>query len=196
MRALLTRVERAGPPPIDPGAMERMMGVLTSSEYLESLASGMWDPIVGNWSGQNVEFGETYETESEMPLAGFPVPAVKMHSKVTVLRAPLCTRGGKSYRCVVIEQTDRSDQESTKRALTGAIGYISGQAKSANSAVESIDVRVTMRLLVEPAGLVPHRYELRKSIRQITRKGSEPAETQQTETRVQTFEYQPGPPVR
>jgi len=139
--------------------------LLTSEAFLSARAQQEWNSIVGFWLGGELELGGEYSYSSEEPIAIFPGEKVLMHYSFSARRRLPCRREAKERDCVVLELVSRIDQGDAERLLA-AVATKLGLSGARNAPIfRSLEIETFLRVVTEPDGLIPHSYNLTKTLR-------------------------------
>lgn len=160
---------------------------LRSPEVLTALTEYEWNALVGTWIESDFVVGLIYESEYEQPFAllpGIMIPIVQ--DFVAHGRVP-CRPADAARRCVELESRLHHDQDAVRRALDSLMAQVVSRD---SGGIEDYEVEYEMRLVAEPATLIPHKLVVSKrvTVRVKSAQGARD-ETTQSDTKTTRYEY-------
>lgn len=172
---------------------QKMQGALesiTSREFLRAAAAQQWNAMVGTWAGVAFEPGESYPLESEADLPLVPGLKMKVAQRYRLIKEVDCTRAGQVRRCVELEATTSSVDESVRDAFNGVGKKLTGDASLFSpDAIKDFVLESRTRLVTEPDTLVPHELETEKTISFVSKEGGKAVRIANREWAVSRFKY-------
>lgn len=138
--------------------MSEALGALLSPARIEATVRGNWGRDIGVWAGLIVEPGRRYEGEVSVPvpmLPGVKAPA-SVHYALTGF-AP-CPAPARERTCAALEMRTSVSDADAKTVVERLGASLSARAGRAVR-VESLSLDSEVRLLAEPATLLPHVVE-------------------------------------
>lgn len=166
---------------------------LRSPEVLTALAEYEWNALVGAWVEADFIVGLLYETEYELPfplLPGVMLPVVQEFAAVG--RVP-CNEQDTQRRCVELESFVYQDKDAFRGILDRIMSQVAPSGETQK--IEDFESETEIRLITEPATLIPYRLSVTKRISLSVRAAAgAPSETTQVETKTTQFRYTPPRP--
>lgn len=174
-------------------AVEVFLEQLITDEVLATAASREWSVLVPDWLGRRYVQGETVEESGPRPLYMFDQTVASHDLAFEFVADTTCIRGGEARRCVELVLTSRADPEAAGQAIAESMraraGLVVDPEAPPSIEIQDVDIRNEIRLLAEPAGLIPHRLEIRRSSRATIAEDGWAQTGEQRTHRVMTFEY-------
>lgn len=188
MRAVLAQWAPEGP------AHERyqaLLDAILSETALNQFAETNWNWMVGSWAGaqEAFEIGADYAatTQAVVPIVNVPIT---QHTRFKLARRLPCTRQGQARECVEIVAVTTPDDNELREAVAAFVARLA--PKGAAPALRALTHSATLTLVTEVATLVPHQYQLRKT---LSAWGPDGGVSHQVEEHEQKFSY-PERPAR
>lgn len=144
-------------------------------EVLNETRKAEWDGLFGDWSGSEGCIGETFESESEMPL---PTGSIEFHTVTQISRYEPCSLG----RCLVIESHFDTDTDALASFLETKV-FRPGENLSTSQ------VFGTFTIVTEPSTLRIVSLQGDRTIRLVLGTGETASETTLLERQRHTFDY-------
>lgn len=173
--------------PALPEGLRTLLRSATTEEALTARAAEDWNMHVGTWHGADFEPGSLYELETSEPLALLGNAAMPMRFEFSLEEFVPCHAGAAAPQCVVLVMDSAADPDTVRQLISGVLQGIPGEAR-----IDSLEVAHHVRLVAEPATLLPHRLEFEKRVEATVRgpDGSlQPA--RQRERRTVDYTYAP-----
>jgi hypothetical protein len=125
----------------------------TSPPLVTAAARYMWKDLVGRWANERYALGEPQSFLETARLHQMPVRPMRMTGEIAAKEMAPCNRAGQSRQCVVMELHSALTKEDRE-------DYMVFLAPVARSGEKLVDANVThsLRVVVEPNGLVPHSF--------------------------------------
>jgi hypothetical protein len=144
-------------------------------EVLNETRKAEWDGLFGDWSGSEGCIGETFESESEMPL---PTGSIGFHTVTQISRYEACPLG----RCLVIE----SHFDTNTDALAS---FIETKVFKPGESLATSQVFGSFTIVTEPSTLRVVSLQGERTIRLVLGTGASASETTMLERQRHTFTY-------
>jgi len=125
--------------------------------FIAKDASETWSLLVQFWRGQNLDVGEDYLSDSEVPVPALPGEKVRMHTTIRVERGLPCPNGGGT--CVEARMRSTPDPQDVARMAKRLVGDLGLPVAQVEQAVGEMSADMEAVLVAEPGRLVPHRLE-------------------------------------
>lgn len=138
---------------------------MASEEYFMSQAAEEWNAAVGLWLDADFEVGAVYVLEQEEPIPFFSDVLVPFYYEFSLSDYAPCHESASPRSCVVLEMVSSPDADEIKRLLTDIMKRIAGRQVAGQFFFEELEIENTVRLVTEPATLIPHSVELVKYVR-------------------------------
>ncbi len=168
--------------------LEKMAPALLAKEGSET-----WSMLVQFWHGNDLDVGEDYQSDSEMPVAVVPGEKVRLRARIRVERRLACASGGGS--CVEARMRSEPDPQDVARVMKRIVGELGLPAAQLQQVLGEMAAVTEVVLVTEPARLIPHRLEKTRTVRVApglgAPKGVSPVEGR--DTSVWTFTYPAAP---
>ena len=167
-----------------PGVTE-LASRLSSPAVLTSLSAQEWTALVGAWLELPLAPGQTpFESEESSPA----LPGITMPLKGTIgmlSRAP-CTRAGTTYDCATVELSSAPDPKAMRLVLDR---LMAGAKDMQDFSYERYDLRTEMRVTLETATMLPHAFEMTKTMQVDATIKDQKMQGTQVERRTTKFTY-------
>lgn len=179
-------------PPFSGDTPQAKRGLELLPASFEKDAQETWAVLVGFWTENDLEVGEAYETESEVPVPAVPGSTVRLRVEARATRWIDCP-APKRGRCVELAMRSEPDREDVQRVVGALMERLGAPAQAVQGALGDLGGVMEATLQTEPSTLVPHRLELRKTF-SAAGPGGEP--NARVDAQTWTFTYPPAPPRR
>jgi hypothetical protein len=138
----------------------RWVEQITSRDVLSLQARQHWNAIVGDWSGREVELGDTLRGESveAVALPSLGDSSIRTRHETTALERLPCHERMVDEQCVKIRRVSRPDPGDLERAYARLRKTFPEMAKNARGGGK-MDVVTTLELLTDPDTLRPYRLK-------------------------------------
>ncbi len=138
---------------------------MLSESYFMSQAAEEWNAAVGLWLDADFEVGAVYVLEQEEPSPVLPDVLIPFYYEFSLSDHAPCHDSAAPRSCVVLEMVSFPDADAVKSLLSDIMQRIAGREIVGQFYFEELEVENTVRLVTEPATLIPHSVELVKWIR-------------------------------
>lgn len=170
-----------------PAGTRALLERLRSPEVLSALTEYEWNALVGTWIESDFVVGTVYESEYEQPFALVPGMMIPIVQDFVAHRRVPCRPSDVERRCVELESRLYHDKDAIRQALDSVMAQVVSRD---SSAIEDYDVESEMRLIAEPATLIPHLLVVSKRVTvRIKSPQGVREETSQSETKTTRYEY-------
>lgn len=149
----------------DSPGLAHALELVSSKQFLEASAANQWEGLVGFWIGADLEIGAIYEAEGIAPHPLIPSEPIAVKVRYGATRRVPCGAGLEAAECIELVMTTEVEGEQLKkiaRELADRLGDESERRK-----IESIEftlIKEESRLVTEPETLLPHYFEVYKTI--------------------------------
>ena len=170
-----------------PAGVRALLERLSSREVLSALTEYEWNALVGTWIEADFVVGLIYKREYEQPFALVPGVMIPIVQDFVALGRVPCRPADAERRCVELESRLHYDKDAFRRALDSLMS----QVVSRDSAgIEDYEFEYEMRLIAEPATLIPHMLVISKRVTmRIKAPRGAREETTQSDTKTTHYEY-------
>jgi hypothetical protein len=176
-------------PKLNPEAAA-LLDRLRSPQVLTTLAEYEWNALVGTWIEADLIVGLAYETEYELPFPLLPDVMLPVVQEFTAVGRVPCTEQETQRRCVELQSFVYQDQEALRAILDRVMSQVI-PGKDVPK-IEDFESETEIRLIAEPASLIPYHLTVTKRISASVRVGAgELSQTTQVETKTTQFRYSP-----
>lgn len=183
MDALLNAA--GGTDSLKPEARE-LLGRLRSPEMLTAVAESEWNALAGTWIDADLVVGLVYETEYELPFPLFPGVMLPMVQEFSAVARVPCTDRDSVPRCVELESFVYPDADALRAVLDR---LMQAAATDTTPQIEDFDMETEIRLIAEPATLIPHRLAVIKRVTVSVPEQGKTTETNQIDSKTTRYEY-------
>lgn len=150
----------------------------SSEAFIRRALLADWNPMVGFWAGLQLKMGQSYDFEVSDESPASPQGTVRKRTQLRTLTTAPCTRGGTQRQCVELELKQTPHPRDAAIATAELMRSLTGRPESSQTEPrEDIHMETTVRLLTEPAGLIPHRVERQVTVLQVPADGRGTATT-------------------
>lgn len=150
----------------------------SSEAFIRRALLADWNPMVGFWAGLPLKVGQSYDFEVSDESPASPQGKVRKRTQLRILHTTPCTRSGTQRQCVELELTQTPHPRDAAVATAELMRSLTGRPETAQAEPrEDLQMETTVRLLTEPAGLVPHRLERQVTVWQASADGRATATT-------------------
>ena len=168
---------------LGPASKHPLVERFRSTEVLTALAANEWNALVGTWIGGDLELGETYFAEFELPFPLYPGVTLPVVQEFTALDRVPCIAGETERRCIELESTVYPDEEAFAALIARMMGEV--VPDSIDVSMNDWALETTIHLIAEPGTLVPYLLEVSKRV-SMKMQGSS---GRQEEIKTTRFEY-------
>jgi hypothetical protein len=167
-----------------------MLERLRSPEVLTALAEYEWNALVGTWIDADFIVGLTYEAEYELPFPLFPGVMLPMVQEFSAIGRVPCHENESERRCVELESFTHPDKDAFRAILDRLLSQMTVPDTAQMPAIDDYDLETEIRLIAEPATLIPYGLAVTKRVTMWIKAGPGPAaEATQIETKTTRYEY-------
>lgn len=167
-----------------------MLERMRSPEVLTALAEYEWNALVGTWIDADFVVGLSYETEYELPFPLFPGVMLPMVQEFSALGRVPCHERESERRCVELESFTYPDKDAFRAILDRLLSQLTVPDTAQLPAIDDYELETEIRLIAEPATLIPHRLAVTKRVTMwIKAAPGSAGETTQIETKTTRYEY-------
>jgi hypothetical protein len=125
-------------------------------------ASETWSLLVQFWSGNDLEVGEDYLSDSVVPVPAVPGETVRIQTAVRVRRRLPCPGGaGACVEAWMRNEPDPQDVTRLAKRLVEELGVPLGKLDQALGELSAVNEAV---LITDPARLLPYRLEKTRTV--------------------------------
>lgn len=177
-------------PPFDSDAPQVQKALELAPASLEKEARELWAVLVGFWNENDLQLGEGYVSESEVPIPALPGSTVRLRIEASAARWVDCPRpeGG---RCVELTMRSRPDKEDVQKVVGALMDKLGVPKQAVQGALGELATVMDATIVTEPSSLVPHRVDVKR-----TSEAAGPGGETMTRVDAQrwTYAYPPAPP--
>lgn len=176
--------------PAQAGSLRQTFDRLLSQEFLAAKSAEDWNALVGLWVEAELELGAVYELEAEEPIPILPDRTLPYLYQFSFTSRSPCSPSDLDASCVVLEMMSVPDPVAVTELLDAMIGDAARAALGSSMVYKELEIENAVRLLAEPAGLIPHRLEVVQTMAgEVDVPTEGPASFQQRRFRTLSFEY-------
>ena len=182
MEELMARVRaNAGDMP----GLKDLASRLASPPVLTSLSSQEWSGLVGAWLDLPLAAGQApFESEESSP--AFPGLTMPLKGTIGMVSRAPCTRLGTTYECATLELSSALDPKAMKQLLERLMEGAKGMPDFSSA---RYDIRTVMRVTLETGTMLPHAFEMTKTVQMDATIQGEKMQGGQVERRTTRFAY-------
>lgn len=176
---------------LGPGVRE-LLERLRSPELLTALSEYEWNALVGTWIESDFVIGMLYESEYELPFALVPSIMIPIVQDFIAHERVPCGPEEAERRCVELESRLYHDKAAIRRALDSVMAQV--VPRDVVGGIEDYEIETEMRLIAEPATLIPHLLVVSKRVTLRTKSAQGVEEATHSDTKTTRYEYAPRRP--
>ncbi len=147
---------------------------MLSEAFLQSRAAEEWNALVGTWVGAEFEVGELYGYENEESSPLIPNTMIPFYYEFTLIDYSPCSESAPPRSCVMLQMLSYPDAGEVRSLLELILQRMAGKQAAGQVLFEELEIENTVRLLTEPATLIPHRLEIQQVISGTVREADSP----------------------
>lgn len=145
-----------------PGRSE--LETILPEDLLRRLARSQWNTLVGFWTGMRLPLGEVYETQRAQELAFFAGMEVTVVFRYRAVGRVPCSDADRAATCVELRLFSFPDPDTLRDLLRRTTRELGGAPDDREVELGELQVETSVRLVAEPATLVPHRLEILRRV--------------------------------
>ena len=145
--------------------------------------SDLWNSLVGNWSGSELEIGKEKITETSVPIAALGV-TIRYHVRQVAVRRLPCP-GATSRTCVQLEMNTKPEAADLERFVKDQVAKLGFE--NANKLLSQLDTTAQVELTTEPETLLPHFLRIKRITGARAGNGTESVRTERVD--IQEYSY-------
>jgi hypothetical protein len=149
-------------PPFDSDAPQVRKVLELAPASLEKEARELWAVLVGFWNENDLEIGEAYVSESEVPIPAVPGSTVRLRVEARAARWVDCPRPERG-RCVELTMRSRPDREDVARVVGALMEKLGVPKQAVQGALGELATVMDATVVTEPSTLVPHRVDVKRT---------------------------------
>ena len=142
-------------------ALETFLNRMLSEEFLMSKVEDVWNPLVYSWSDNDFAVGAVYEGDSERPSPLIPDQLIPWHVENGLPSRVPCEERAADSSCVLLVMRSVPDAEVVSPMVMNMVRAM-GTLPDSEIAGWSLSLENVIRLVTEPATLIPHLLEIRQ----------------------------------
>lgn len=129
---------------------------------IEKESRELWAVLVGFWTENDLDVGEPYQMDQEVPVPALPGSSVRLKIEARATRWLDCP-GPQKGRCVELTMRSRPDPEDVAKLVTGLMEKLGAPKQAVQGALGELATVTDATLVTEPTTLVPHRLVLERT---------------------------------
>lgn len=149
-----------------PASATDLVHAVTSESFLQTSAMGYWDTIAGAWARHSFKVGDEYEFSTEASAPVFSEVTMIFRGSYSARGFVPCVRDGKPRRCLEIQYRAISNPKDIKPLTSVLVQTLMPvyRGPTASVVLNKYELVENTRVLVEPDGLIPHQYNMKRTL--------------------------------